>query len=208
MPNTVFHRIGSSLPKSSDLNEEVWAGEEPSDLLRDGYATSVDFYKQAQRAHEADTTSQDQSHATLRTPTSIASQDSMVIQLRTPEPRRELRNWVTMHALQEWEGHVLHKGAKEFTARLRDVTAEGVRADPGATAEEEATIPLSELADADLTRIQPGTVFRWVIGYQRAASGTKKRMSEIVLRDLPSITDQDTAQGSKWAERVMRLFQE
>ena len=209
MSDTVFHPIGASLPKSSDQNKDPWVGGEPNDLLRRGYTDHVGFYpKQAQQAKEENTASQDLPDANVQAHTGIAYQDGTPTQLRIPDPQPELRNWVTMHALQEWEGHVVEVRVEDFIARLRDITSEVLGAGPEDSVEEEATIPLSELPEADLTRIQPGTVFRWVIGYQRAASGTKKRISEIVVRDLPSITEQDTAQGADWATRVMRLFQE
>ncbi len=83
----------------------------------------------------------------------------------------------TLHALQEWEGYVVEVKRDELVARLVDLTA-------GSThEEEEAIIPLAEIAEPDTVRV--GSIFRWVIGYERSPSGTKKRVSQIVFRDLP-----------------------
>ena len=106
----------------------------------------------------------------------------------------------TLHALQEWEGHVVEIGDGEFTARLTDVTA-------GASHEqEEAVIPLAEISDGDAARMREGSIFRWVIGYERSAAGTKKRVSQIVFRDLPAITETDLRDGKAWARETMRSF--
>ena len=58
-----------------------------------------------------------------------------------PLPRRAPT--ASFHALQEWEGYVVEMRAKDFVARLTDLTA-------GASHErEEAIIPLTELSDHD-----------------------------------------------------------
>ena len=104
----------------------------------------------------------------------------------------------TLHALQEWEGHVVEIGDEEFTARLADVTA-------GASYErEEAVIPLAEISDGDAARMREGSIFRWVIGYERSSAGTKKRVSQIVFRDLPAVTGADLRAGETWARAVAR----
>ena len=209
MADTAFFHKGSSLPKSSDLNKDVWLDTDPRDLIQIGYTESVDFTpKQAQSAFESATRSQSINDDKKLAPTAIISQDGIVVQLRTPDPRPEPRHWVTMHPLQEWEGYIVNTGETAFVARLRDLTAESFASEAREVTDEEATIPLSEIADEDFNRIQPGSVFRWVIGYERAASGTKKRISQIVFRDLPSITDQDKSEGSEWARKVIQALKE
>ena len=104
----------------------------------------------------------------------------------------------SFHALQEWEGHVLDVDETEFLARLLDVTA-------GASHEnEEALIPRAELSDDDDARMRVGSIFRWVIGYERSPTGTKKRVSQIVFRDLPAITPKDLREGAAWAQEMVR----
>ena len=51
-----------------------------------------------------------------------------------------------------------------------------------------------------------GSVFRWVIGYERSPAGTKKRVSQIVLRDLPAVTEADLRDGEEWARETIRAL--
>ncbi len=119
-----------------------------------------------------------------------------IVHLPPPQPR-----WTpadTLHPLQEWEGYVVEIGATDFMARLVDLTA-------GSThEEEEAVIPLAEISDNDADRICAGSIFRWVIGYQRSPAGTKKRVSYFVFRDLPAITETDLHDGEAWALETIR----
>lgn len=111
-----------------------------------------------------------------------------------------IRPQATFHALQEWEGYVLEVSTDEFTAKLLDLTVRP-------SMEEEAIIPLSEISDIDRRRLKRGSIFRWVIGYENRG-GTKRRISQIVFRDLPVLTRRDVEEGSKWAEKVVRLLEE
>lgn len=104
----------------------------------------------------------------------------------------------TFHALQEWEGYVLEIGETDFVARLVDLTAGSEQE------EEEAVIPLVELSDEDSAKMRPGSIFRWVIGYERTVAGTKRRVSQIVFRDLPAITRVDLRDGETWALETIR----
>ena len=123
---------------------------------------------------------------------------SPVVNLPLPLPRRAPT--ASFHARQEWEGYVVEMRATDFVAHLTDLTA-------GAPHEqEEATIPLSELSDHDAARMTTGSVFRWVIGYERSPAGTKKRVSQIVLRDLPAMTEADLRSGEEWARETMQAF--
>ena len=123
---------------------------------------------------------------------------SPVVNLPPPLPRRAPT--ASFHALQEWEGYVVEMRAKDFVARLTDLTA-------GASHErEEAIIPLTELSDHDAARMTAGSVFRWVIGYERSPAGTKKRVSQIVLRDLPAVTEADLRDGEEWARETIRAL--
>ena len=117
-----------------------------------------------------------------------------------PQPRARRSPPTTLHALQEWEGYVTEINDKKFTARLTDLTA-------GLTyAGEEADIPLDEISEADAAKIQVGSIFRWVIGYERAA-GSKKRVSNIVFRNLSAITRTDLRDGEEWAHKIIAAFE-
>ena len=107
---------------------------------------------------------------------------------------------VALHALQEWEGCVVEINQSEFTARLLDLTADA------SFEEEEADIPFAEISDDDLDKIRLGSIFRWVIGYERSAAGTKKRVSQIVFRDLPAVTKPDMQAGEAWALKMATAF--
>ena len=105
-----------------------------------------------------------------------------------------------LHPVQEWEGHVVDIGTTDFIARLVDLTA------GSSYEEEEATIPLDELSDIDIAKMRIGSLFRWVIGYERSPAGTKKRVSQIVLRDLPAVTESDRRSGRAWARKMMQAL--
>jgi hypothetical protein len=115
-----------------------------------------------------------------------------------PQPLPLPQPATTFHALQEWEGYVLEIGETDFVARLVDLTA------GPAQEEEEAVIPLVELSDEDAAKMCPGSIFRWVIGYERTLAGSKRRVSQIVFRDLPAITSRDFGDGETWALETIR----
>ena len=124
---------------------------------------------------------------------------SRVVDLPKPKVRRSPP--VTFHALQEWEGYVTAINDTEFTARLTDLTT-------GANyASEEANIPLDEISEDDAAKRQVGSIFRWVIGYERRG-GSKKRVSQIVFRDLPVITKSDLRDGQQWANKIVVAFEQ
>ena len=136
-------------------------------------------------------------------PTVVSSDDAVVFRTVGPVPKPRRRP--QFDALQEWEGEVLEKQGDHFIARLIDLTA-GMTSTPGAY--EEAEIPYSEIAGRDLQKLRAGSIFRWVIGYERSAAGTKKRVSQIVFRDLPAVTEQDISQGEEWARKILRGIQD
>ncbi len=131
-------------------------------------------------------------HSPLRSSNS-ADTDPLVSfpPLAGPAPQR-----ATLHALQEWEGYVVDIGNDEFVARLLDLSAGRIHES------EEAIIPMAEISEHDASRMVAGSIFRWVIGYERSPEGTRKRVSQIVFRDLPRVTESDLQQGEEWASKV------
>ena len=91
-------------------------------------------------------------------------------------------------------------GVEDFTARLIDLTADA------SYEGEEATIPLTEISEDDAERMREGSIFRWVIGYERSPSGTKKRVSQVVFRNLPAVSRSDVRRGKEWAHAMLRSF--
>ncbi len=83
-------------------------------------------------------------------------------------------------------------------ARLIDLTAGSIHE------AEEADIPLDEISFEDRARMRPGSIFRWVIGYEKiVATGTRKRVSQIVFRDPPVMARTDLSDGEAWAREVI-----
>lgn len=104
----------------------------------------------------------------------------------------------TFYALQEWEGYVDAVKDDEIIAQLVDITA-------GSSNETlEANIPLAEISQHDADNLKVGSIFRWVIGYERSPEGSKKRVSQIVFRDLPRMTENDLIEGERWAHKIMQ----
>ena len=103
-------------------------------------------------------------------------------------------------ALQEWEGYVIAINDDDFEARLLDLTARAKRE------EEEATIPYSEISEKERSEMRLGSIFRWTIGYESAPSGTRRRISQIVFRDLPVVTQRDADEAWDWALETRRLL--
>ena len=93
---------------------------------------------------------------------------------------------------------MLDVGEMDFVARLTDLTS------GSSHEEEEAIIPRAELSEDEDARVRVGGIFRWVIGYERSPAGTKKRVSQIVFRDLPAITSSDLQEGEAWAQEMVR----
>lgn len=119
---------------------------------------------------------------------------------RVPAARTDTASsQATLCALQEWEGCVVEIGEETFEARLLDVTA-GALYDT-----ESASIPLNEISHGR-DRLEVGSIFRWVIGYERTPGGTTQRVSRIHVRDLPVVTESDLRAGREWARETMEKF--
>ncbi len=103
----------------------------------------------------------------------------------------------TLHPTQEWEGRVIEIRDDEFEARLLDLTA-GDEMDL-----EVATIPLEEVGVGDRALMRVGSIFRWVIGYERSVGGTRRNVSQIVFLDPPRPTERDLDKGREWAEWLL-----
>ncbi len=121
--------------------------------------------------------------------------DAALVRLPMPiKPRT--RQFVSFHPMQEWEGTVTEVDGDTFTARLTDLTADK------SVAEEEADFLVDDITDDDRQLLVPGAIFRWAVGYQRSSGGSKKRVSHIVFRRLPMLTEKDAAEAKE--EGAMR----
>ena len=89
-------------------------------------------------------------------------------------------------------------GDNEFVARLLDITA-------GASYDhEEAIIPFDRVADRDRDKICLGNFFRWVVGYERLATGAKRYASQIVFREFPDVSEEERRESQDRADRLWR----
>ena len=132
----------------------------------------------------------------------MQTRPSVARTLDRPKVSEERPRTATFYARQEWEGYVVAINETEFTARLVDLTA-------GASyEEEEAEIPLEEVSEADVQRMRIGSLFRWVVGIRRSATGQKERVSLIVFRDLPAMSSRDEQAGKAWAAKIRAAFGE
>ena len=86
----------------------------------------------------------------------------------------------TLHPLVEWEGYVDHITNDSFVAKLVNVNT------GTSLPEDEAIFSKSELSEYQLSHLETGAIFRWVIGMQRLPSGQKQRVSEVFFRRLPA----------------------
>ena len=103
----------------------------------------------------------------------------------------------SLYPTQEWEGQVTEIRDDEFEARLLDLTARDV------VDREVATIPLEEVGAEDRSLMRVGSIFHWVIGYERSVGGTRRRVSQIVFLDPYRLTKRDLQKGREWAERLL-----
>ena len=204
MSETAFTIADNSFQNSSVINENSSTPNNPDQFLfQDGYADRIVTALQQHRDPAMPGT--ENMETTLeapRTSAGINSDVSRIIDL--PDLTRVSWNMpqVSFHVLQEWEGYVIEIGEDDFTVRLLDLTA------GSSHEEEEAVIPFSEISEDDLKRLCLGSVFRWVIGYERSASGTKRRVSEVVFRELPVVTKQDLVEAEERARKTAQLWAE
>lgn len=94
---------------------------------------------------------------------------------------------------QEWAGRVTVIYDDEFDARLRDVATDEFAV---------ATIALEEIGPDDRAQLRVGSLFRWVMGYERSVGRTRSNVSRIVFLDPPRLTERDLVVGRKWADQL------
>jgi hypothetical protein len=97
--------------------------------------------------------------------------------------------------LQEWEGRVEQLDGRFIIARLVDITA-------GENEEtEEVELPIDDVTEADQALLQPGAIFRWILGYSYA-SGRKERFARVVVRRLPIWTEREMQEADQEASEL------
>ncbi len=121
------------------------------------------------------------------------SHSSPELDTAAPSTRSQVASFT---ALQEWDGYVVSKGHHSFIGRLTDLTSKG------AADAEEVEIPYEELSDTTGQDLEPGALFRWSIGYERAVGGQKTRVSRIVVRRLPRWRSSKISEAHSTAVRM------
>ena len=99
---------------------------------------------------------------------------------------------VGYNVMQEWEGYIVSIQKDYFTARITDLTNRAVK-------EEEADFEINDLTDDDKRRLRAGAIFRWSIGYNISAGGTKQRYSRIVFRNMPAWGEKELKRNAELA---------
>ena len=205
MPETAVTLTSNSPANSSGPGSDALEERTPAQLVDDGYTEHVHFRTSLGQVAALRGESVQVREQNAQAPsTTFVTREADVISF--PAQTRNRRRVTTLHPLQEWEGWVTEIGNEDFTARLLDLTAAPITV--GASRMEEAVIPFSEILDDDRKKMREGSIFRWVIGYERSASGTKRRVSQIVFRDLPVVTREQITLGQEWAKSVAGALKE
>ena len=181
--------LETSPTSEADVSRAIPGGSVPKQGLRSIWAPAADGSPTADQSGLA-------ANAALH-PTHVDGQGNGVPRnggVSILPPRVSPVPTASLHALQEWEGYVTDIGDHEFGARLLDLTVRD------SVEREDAVIPLDEVSAEDQRKMEPGSIFRWVIGYERSVGGTRRRVSQIVFLDLPPITDRDLERGREWAD--------
>ena len=113
--------------------------------------------------------------------------------VRRAVPKNSWDRAPSFFAKQHWEGRVTAIHKDEFDARLRDLTGGGRHV---------ATLKLEEFGPEDRERMFVGSVFHWVMGYERSPGGARSYVSRIVFLNPPRLTKHDLERGQRWADRV------
>lgn len=135
----------------------------------------------------------DGTHREVQEPRQIAKAALVGARLEGGSQTDEIRQ-ISFEPLQEWEGCVVEIKAETFTATLTDITARRDFED------EVAEFPLGDVSDDDIPLFKPKAIFRWLIGYERHPSGTKRRVSSVVFRRLPSWSATDLSRANEEAK--------
>ncbi|MDP2815251.1 MAG: methyl-accepting chemotaxis protein, partial [Rectinemataceae bacterium] len=133
----------------------------------------------------------------------LGERDSSIIQ--KPKVNRPYLRSVASHKrisfilLQQWEGRVIQVSANDFTAIVADKTNTS-------NDDEEIVFDIEDVLDEDRELITPGAVFYWSIGYDDS-SGSRRRVSQILFRRLPGLSNREIKEAEKKALEFANVFQ-
>lgn len=114
----------------------------------------------------------------------------------TPQSRKLLLTHKEPVPINKWEGTVLEVYEHSFLARLTDID--------GSRPDEEAEIIMKEVSEDELSMIEPGAMFDWVIQYR----DTPKRVREsfINFREPQPWSAEEVKEIEREAKRKYELF--
>jgi hypothetical protein len=141
----------------------------------------------------------DVTYSEVQEPRQIAKATPVRSRSEDASQTEEIRR-ISFEPLQEWEGRVVEIKAETFTATLTDITARRDFED------EIAEFPVGDVSDDDILLFKPGAIFRWLIGYERHPSGTKRRASSVVFRRLPSWSATDLSRANQEAKMLVEAI--
>ena len=141
----------------------------------------------------------DVTYSEVQEPRQIAKATPVRSRPEDASQTEEIRR-ISFEPLQEWEGRVIEIKAETFTATLTDITARRDFED------EIAEFPVGDISDDDILLFKPAAIFRWLIGYERHASGTKRRASSVVFRRLPSWSKTDLSRANQEAKILVEAI--
>lgn len=127
-----------------------------------------------------------------------STSDVRAAPIRDPEVLRKLRDvaipkTARVRTRQEWIGRVETVGDETFQATLRDAMGRG---EP---VEEEAELWLEQVSPADLSRVRPGAIFYWTIGYRDEPHGQRLSVSSLHFRRRLPLSDEERSAASEAA---------
>ena len=99
--------------------------------------------------------------------------------------------------LAEWEGYVASIEGEEFRLRLVNIASGDELAD------EEASFSINELSMEQRSRLEIGTIVRWVIGLERLSNDRRRKVSELHFRMLPAYTERDLERAFQQAGNLI-----
>ena len=105
----------------------------------------------------------------------------------------------SFEVLQQWEGIVTSVEPDTFWANLRDLS---VPSNPVESVE----LPRSEIGDEDSALLTIGSVFYWIIGYERSPKGSIRRVSEFRLRRTPLWSKRELEAAKREGEKLFKLM--
>lgn len=109
--------------------------------------------------------------------------------------------WTPVSLRAEWNGCVLDVHDHFFTAELTGIIGEGVSGE-----EEDAEIPISDVAPSDRELLTPGNFFRLCVFYETQEDGRPRRYTQVVFRRLPAYRASDLAKAAERSSQRHRAL--